>query len=95
VERADIDLIGGIAAQQLGGAFAHLACRLVGERDRADLARRKIAVAHQMRDLFGNHTRLAGAGAGQHQQRSIAVFDGGALLRIELHSDKCRKGRTL
>ena len=38
---------------------------------------------HQVRDAVRDHARLAAAGAGQQQQRTFDVRDGGLLLRIE------------
>ena len=37
---------------------------------------------HQVRDAMRDHPRLAAAGAGQHQQRTFDVRNGGLLLRI-------------
>ena len=68
--------------QQLG-AVAHLAGRLVGERDREDLARLDRAGRDQVGDPVGQHPRLARAGAGEDQQRPVAVGDGLALGLVQ------------
>jgi hypothetical protein len=39
-----------------------------------------------MGDAGGQHAGLAGAGAGQHQNRAVERLDGVALLRIEADS---------
>jgi hypothetical protein len=88
MKRADHEFVGAGALQQPRRAFAHLACGLVGKRDRRNLARRQVLVAHQVGDLLGDHARLAGSGAGQDEQRTVAVFDGCALLRVEFHSNE-------
>ncbi len=63
---------------------AHLARGLVGEGDREDLARPCAAGRQQPGDAVGEHPRLARAGAGEHQQRPLAVRDRLALRRVEL-----------
>jgi len=64
-------------------AGLHLARRLVGEGDGEDLGGPGAPEAQDMRDARGQHTRLAGSGAGQHQHRAVERLDRGALLRIE------------
>ena len=63
-------------------ALAHFARGLVGERDRGD-ARRLEAALDQVRDLGGDHARLAAARAGQHEQRAVEVSHRGALRLVE------------
>ena len=59
------------AADQLSDALLHLARGLVGEGDGEDLRRARPAQAQNMGDAGGEHARLAGAGAGQHQKRPV------------------------
>ena len=73
---------GGAADQQLD-PLAHLLRRLVGERDRQDLVRPRLAGAEQVGDPVGEHAGLARAGAGQDQQRPLAVRDGVALGLVQ------------
>ena len=72
------------AFEQLGDARLHLARRLVGEGHSKDVARRQLGMVDQVRDLGGDHARLARAGTGQHQAGAVEVFDGLALSRIEV-----------
>ncbi len=64
-------------------AIAHLGRRLVGEGDGDDPRRIDAPLLDQPADAVGDHPRLAGAGAGEHELRPVAVGDGGDLLRIE------------
>ena len=61
----------------------HLPRRLVGEGDGEDLARSRAALAQDVGDARRQHPRLAGAGAGQHQQRPVEGLDRLSLLGIE------------
>ncbi len=65
------------------GALAHLARGLVRERDREDLAAAGASAVDEVGDPVRQDARLAGAGAGEHEQRPVAVQDGGALLVVE------------
>ena len=71
------------AADDLADAVLHLARRLVGEGDGEDLAGPGAAGGEDMGDAHGEHAGLAGAGAGQHQDRAVERLDGFALLGIE------------
>ena len=71
------------AADDLADAVLHLARRLVGEGDGEDLARPGAAGGEDMADAHGEHAGLAGAGAGQHQNRAVERLDRLALLGIE------------
>ena len=83
VERAEPGhALDGLADQQ-ADAHLHLARRLVGEGHREDLRGKGAAGGEDMGDARRQHTRLAGAGAGEHQNRSLGSFDGKALLRVE------------
>ena len=64
------------AAEQQLDALAHLLRRLVGERDREQLVGPRLAAVDQVGDPVRQHARLAAAGAGEDQQRPVAVRDG-------------------
>jgi len=63
--------------------LAHLARRLVGEGDRQDLARVGAVGDQDMGESRGQHPRLAGARACQHQHRPVHAFHGQPLLRVQ------------
>ena len=71
------------AADQQLGPVAHLPRRLVGERDREDLVRLGRVGRDQVGDPVGQHAGLARAGAGEDQQRALAVGDRLALGLVE------------
>jgi hypothetical protein len=56
-------------------ALAHLACGLVGEGDRQDLARLGLVGVDQERDPVGEHAGLAAARPGEYQQGALAMRD--------------------
>ena len=70
-------------ADDLADAVLHLARRLVGEGHRQNFARPGAAGGENVGDAHGQHARLAGAGAGQHQHRPVERLDREPLLRIE------------
>ena len=65
-------------------ALAHLAGGLVRERDREDLVRLDADRRGQVRDAVGEHARLPGARAGDHEQRPLRVQDCLPLSRIQV-----------
>ena len=71
------------AADQVADPLAHLGRRLVGEGDREDLPGAGLAGRQQVGDPVGEDAGLAGAGAGQDQQRPVGVLDRLALRRVE------------
>ena len=71
------------AADDLADAVLHFARRLVGEGDGQNLARPGAAGRQDVGDAHGQHPRLAGAGAGEHQHRAVEGFDREPLLGIE------------
>ena len=87
------------AADQARDPLAHLVRGLVGEGDREDLRGPGAVCPEQPGDPVGQHPGLPGSGAGEHQQRPLAVGDrralGGvqpleqALLRVD--SDRRRR----
>ena len=72
------------AADQIADAVLHLARRLVGEGDGEDLPGLGAAGGQQMGDAGGEHARLAGAGAGQNQNRPLGRLHRSALLGVQL-----------
>ena len=70
-------------AEQRRGPLLHLAGGLVGERDRQNAAGRR-AVADQLGDAIRDDARLAGAGAGQHQQRPAERVHRFALRGVQI-----------
>ena len=74
---------GGGAPDQALHAADHLARRLVGEGDREHLPRPGAAGGEDVGEARGEHAGLAGAGAGQHQQRAVQRLRCLALLRIQ------------
>ena len=70
-------------ADQLLHTRTHLACRLVGERDRADLVRPHPPRGNHVRDPMREHPRLAAPRAGKDEQRSVRGLDGLTLWRIQ------------
>ncbi|MCS6911033.1 MAG: hypothetical protein NZM11_10800 [Anaerolineales bacterium] len=73
-----------VAAEQLLHAALHLFSRLVCKRHRQDVPGRDAEVLDEVGDAVGEHARLAGAGAGQHQSRPRRRGDGLMLLRVEV-----------
>ena len=71
-----------VVADQRLDALAHLPCRLVGEGHRQHVVGLGVPVADEVGDPIGDDARLAGAGAGEDEQRSIAMEHGFALFRI-------------
>ncbi len=73
----------GFGAKQRGDAAAHLARRLVRERDREDALGPHAAVFDQMGDPRGEHARLARARAREHEQRAARMLHRRALGVVE------------
>src|SRR5262249_31388118 len=72
------------AAHHGADALFHLACRLVGEGDSEDFARTRASGGQDVGDASGQDTRLAGAGAREHQHGSVECNDRFALLWVEV-----------
>ena len=70
-------------ADHRGDAQLHLARGFVGEGDGEDLRWVRAAGGEDVRDAGGQHPRLAGTRAGQHQQRPVERLDRLALLRVQ------------
>ena len=71
------------ATDEMADALLHLARGLVGEGHRQDLAAARAPRRHDVGDASGQHARLAGARARQHQQRAVQRLDRLTLLGIE------------
>ena len=71
-------------AEQRRDPLAHLVRGLVGERNRQHLARRRLALGQDVGDTISDHAGLAGAGAGENQNRAVGGEYRGALLRIQI-----------
>ena len=69
--------------EQPRDAQDHLARRLVGEGHRERLIRPHPPGHQQVGKARGQHPGLAGAGAGEHQERPVVRLDRGALRRVE------------
>jgi hypothetical protein len=91
VERHDPHRAGRAADEQLD-PLAHLLRGLVGERDREDLVRARLAGPHQVGDPVGQHARLARPGAGQDQERPLAVRHRVALGLVEAFQERVDGG---
>ena len=83
------------AADDLADAGFHFARRLVGEGDGEDFARPGAAGREDMGDAHGQHAGLAGAGAGQHQDRAVEGFDREPLFRVQAAEIGRRRRRSL
>jgi hypothetical protein len=83
VERQDPDPARDLG-QEVLEALAHLAGGLVRERDRKDLVRLDAGGEDQVRDPVGEDARLAGARAGDDEQRPFRVQHGLALRGVEI-----------
>ena len=72
---------------------AHLPGRLVGEGHGEDLVRPRLALMEQMREARRQHPRLAGAGAGEHEDRPVERLHGLPLRLIQRIEDRWSRGR--
>ncbi len=82
VEGAKPQALGGLA-EDGADPFPHFAGGLVGESDGEHLVGEGALRQQDMGEAGGQHAGLPRAGAGQHQQRAIDGFDGGALFGVE------------
>ena len=82
VERAEPEPLGG-PPEDGRDPFAHLAGRLVGERDGKHLPGAGAPGHQDVGEAGGQHARLAGSGAGQHQQRTVHGLHRLALLGVQ------------
>ena len=73
----------GHVADQRGDAVLHLARRLVGEGHREDFGGPGPAGREDMGDAGRQHARLAGAGAGKHEQRTVERLHRLALFGVQ------------
>jgi hypothetical protein len=68
--------------QQLDHALAHLARRLVGERDGEYVLRRNLALRDQVSDAMHDDARLTRPRARKDQERPLGRHDRRALLFV-------------
>ena len=73
----------GRFAEDGGDPFAHFPRRLVGEGDGQDLVGKRPSGQQDMREPCGQHTSLAGARPGQHQQRAVDGLHRLPLFRVQ------------
>ena len=88
--------IGGLGValgDQLVHALGHLGRGLLGEREGEDLLGPRALRRDQVRDAAREHGRLAGAGAGDDEERPLAVDDRLALGLVEALEDALLGGR--
>ena len=86
VERAGLDVAAALA-DEADDPLAQLRGGLVGEGDGQDPERRHALDPDQVGDPVGQDPRLAGARAGQDEQRTLGGRDRASLLRIERLDD--------
>ena len=91
VERAEHD-VARLVAEQVHDAVAHLARRLVRERDGDDAVGMDVLDCDQVGDAVRDHARLAAARPGEDQQRPLRVLDRFLLGRVEFGEQVHRGG---
>jgi len=72
-----------VGSEQRFDARAHLFRSLVRESDSQDFMRAGVPIADEVGDAACDDARLAGAGAGEDEQRSVDVKDRFALFGVE------------
>ena len=74
----------GALADGLHHAGLHLVGGFIGERESENVFAREIRIGfEESADTLDDDAGLAGAGAGDDEERTIAVFDGALLGRVE------------
>ncbi len=73
---------------QRANPLLHLPRRFIGKGHRRNIAARHPALVNQIGNFAGDHTRLATARTGEHQQGPVDIVHRFLLLGIE-----CRQGR--
>ncbi len=84
VERADEDPLRELLADEARQPFPHLARGLVREGHREDRLGRDPLALQQVGDPDRDDARLAGPGAGEHEERTLRGGDGAVLFRVEV-----------
>ena len=83
MEGAEPNAFGAFFACRFHHSVLHLPSGFVRERKTENVFARERGIGfEQIADALGDHARLAGASAGNHQQRSLAVLDRRALLGV-------------
>ena len=75
VERAESERLGGIA-EEADNPIAQFPRGFVGERDGDDAIRVNVLLGDEVGDPVSDDARLAAAGPGQDEERSLDVLDG-------------------
>src|SRR5919201_664008 len=83
VEGSHGELGQALLADEPVEAFAHFAGSFVRESHSQDAARRDAEIANEVCDAVRQDAGLPRPGAGEDEERSVAVGHGGALLRIQ------------
>ena len=86
VERAGLDVAAGLA-DEADDPLAELAGGPVRERDREDRPGPDVLDADEVGDPMGEDAGLAGAGAGEDQERALGRGDGPGLLGVQAPDD--------
>ena len=83
VEGTHIEMLGEIISHQFSDTFLHLPSRLVGKGERHD-APGFHALAQEISNLIGKHTRLTRTCTGYHQRRSVNIFYRSTLRFVQV-----------
>ncbi len=73
----------GLPAEQFFHPAVHLTGGFVGEGDRQNVVGAHPQIANQVGDAVGQDARLAGTGAGKHDDGAQSGGDGLLLLHVE------------
>jgi hypothetical protein len=84
VKRPDPERASQVRAAESFEPGAHLAGRLVGERDGEDAPGRYADVRDEVRDAIGDDARLAAARAREDEKRPVMVGDRAGLRFVEV-----------
>ena len=84
-----VDIAGVIISGQGVDPLAHLICRLVGKGDAEDIAGQDAQLIYQKRKAVGKGPGLAGAGAGNHADKSFCRSNRFPLGRIQITEQVC------
>src|SRR4029077_20908958 len=86
MERAEPHALGALA-DGLYHTALHFSGGFICEREPQDIFTCKLRIRfEQVTDALGDHASLAGSGPRDHQEGAFTVFDGSALLGVELEA---------
>ena len=83
MEGTHVEMLGEVIAHQFSDTFLHLPSRLIGKGKRHD-APRLHALAQEISNLIGKHTRFARTCTGNHQRRSVNILYRSTLRIIQV-----------